>query len=215
MSPPSTIEAPRGEVDEVAGTRISYRKQRRFQILVDLAGSELEPFREPSANEDDKGPDTPRLPSHPPVTERIDPLPRSRDRNSWSNHPPNHFRDSPSPPSVEGRPVTPQSGVTATYNQDLATILETNVPSVSRILETAGFAPLNQLPPLHETSVEPILHGNSNAQRDSRATDSHQLPPLCSPVRSAKYDVSIRYGVENAEERAFLLRYFGARPGRW
>lgn len=94
-------------------------------------------------------------------------------------------------------------------------ILGDSALSVSREPQAATCGQGIYVPPVEDASTDRLSHQHeldrpgASHRSIGQATPSHVLSAGSGP------DVSIRYGLETTEERAFLLRHFATTTGKW
>lgn len=163
---------------------------------------------------------------------------------SHSSAPDDHFPDSPSesilgtrPSSYNGRfdefdgvldqprgRLTPVSdGDQHVISNDAARIdndgqgavLGDNMSSCSREPQAATPGHGIYVPPVEEASTQRMSHRHEYDRPRTRHRSVDQVTPSSALSGGSGPDVSIRYGLETTEERAFLLRHFATTTGKW
>jgi hypothetical protein len=71
------------------------------------------------------------------------------------------------------------------------------------------------VPPAEDTSTQRVSHQHGYDRPGTRHRPVDQVTPSSVLSASSGPDVSIRYGLEATEERAFLLRHFATTTGKW
>lgn len=164
---------------------------------------------------------------------------------SHSSAPDDHFPDSPSDSilgtrsssyngrfdefdSVLGQPrgrLTPVSdGDQRVVSNDTAradndghdgAILGDNMSSGSRERQAATPGHGIYVPPAEEASTQRVAQQHAYGRPRTRHRSVDQVTPSSVLSAGSGPDVSIRYGLEATEERAFLLRHFATTTGKW